>query len=57
MRTLIKLWSTAGIGHFYTTTKNQKLKSDRSQLRKYAPRCTEARVVPRDEGLKNMAEK
>jgi large subunit ribosomal protein L33 len=37
MRTIIKLTSTAGTGHFYTTTKNPKLKSDKLVLRKYDP--------------------
>jgi large subunit ribosomal protein L33 len=37
MRTIIKLLSTAGTGHFYTTTKNPKLKSEKLQLRKYDP--------------------
>jgi large subunit ribosomal protein L33 len=37
MRTIIKLQSTAGTGHFYTTTKNPKLKSEKIQLRKYDP--------------------
>jgi large subunit ribosomal protein L33 len=37
MRTIIKMQSTAGTGHFYTTTKNPKLKSEKLQLRKYDP--------------------
>ena len=37
MRTIIKLQSTAGTGHLYTTTKNPKLKSEKLQLRKYDP--------------------
>jgi large subunit ribosomal protein L33 len=37
MRTIVRLLSTAGTGHFYTTTKNPKLKSDKLQLRKYDP--------------------
>jgi large subunit ribosomal protein L33 len=37
MRAIIKLQSTAGTGHFYTTTKNPKLKSEKLQLRKYDP--------------------
>jgi large subunit ribosomal protein L33 len=37
MRTIIKLQSTAGTGHFYTTTKNPKLKSSKLELRKYDP--------------------
>ncbi len=37
MRTIVKLQSTAGTGHFYTTTKNPRLKSEKIQLRKYDP--------------------
>jgi large subunit ribosomal protein L33 len=37
MRTIIKLVSTAGTGHFYTTTKNPKLQSGKLGLRKYDP--------------------
>ena len=38
MRTIIKLVSTAGTGHFYTTTKNPKLKSSKLELSKYDPK-------------------
>lgn len=37
MRTIIKLLSSAGTGHFYTTTKNPKLNSGKLELRKYDP--------------------
>jgi len=37
MRTIIKLVSTAGTGHFYTTTKNPKLSSQKLELKKYDP--------------------
>ncbi len=37
MRTIIKLVSTAGTGHFYTTTKNPRLSSHKLELRKYDP--------------------
>jgi len=37
MRIIIKLVSTAGTGHFYTTTKNPKLQSGKLELRKYDP--------------------
>src|SRR5580698_5589067 len=37
MRTIIKLVSNSGSGHFYTTTKNMKLSSTKLQLRKYDP--------------------
>jgi len=36
-RVLIKLVSTAGTGHFYTTTKNQKTKPDKLEIKKYDP--------------------
>jgi large subunit ribosomal protein L33 len=36
-RVLIRLVSTAGTGHFYTTTKNQKTKPDKLELKKYDP--------------------
>jgi large subunit ribosomal protein L33 len=37
MRVLIKLVSTAGTGHFYTTTKNQKAKPDKIEIKKFDP--------------------
>jgi len=37
VRTVIKLVSTAGTGHFYTTTRNPKLQSGKLELRKYDP--------------------
>ena len=37
MRTIIKLVSSAGTGHFYTTTKNPKLQTGKLELRKYDP--------------------
>ncbi len=37
MAIIIKLVSTAGTGHFYTTTKNPKTKSGKLELRKYDP--------------------
>jgi large subunit ribosomal protein L33 len=37
MRTIIKLVSTAGTGHFYTTTKNPKTKTEKLVVRKYDP--------------------
>ena len=37
MRTIVKLVSTAGTGHFYTTTKNPKNQSGKLELRKYDP--------------------
>lgn len=37
MRDKIKLKSTAGTGHYYTTTKNKKTKTEKLRLRKYDP--------------------
>lgn len=37
IREKIKLESTAGTGHFYTTTKNKRLHPDKMETRKYDP--------------------
>jgi len=37
-REKIKLESTAGTGHFYTTTKNKRLHPDRIEQKKYCAR-------------------
>jgi len=37
MREKIKLVSSAGTGHFYTTTKNKRNTTDKLQLKKYDP--------------------
>ena len=37
MREKIKLESTAGSGHFYTTTKNKKTMPDKMEIKKYDP--------------------
>jgi len=37
MRDLIKLVSTAGTGHFYTTDKNKKNTPDKLVMKKYDP--------------------
>ncbi len=37
MRDKIKLVSTAKTGHFYTTTKNKRNKTEKLQLKKYDP--------------------
>ncbi len=37
MRDKIKLVSSAGTGHFYTTTKNKRLQSEKLELKKYDP--------------------
>ena len=39
MREKIKLESTAGTGHFYTTTKNKRATPDKLELMKYDPRA------------------
>ena len=37
MRTLIKLVSSAGTGHFYTTSKNPKTSTAKLEMKKYDP--------------------
>jgi large subunit ribosomal protein L33 len=37
MREKIKLESTAGTGHFYTTTKNKRTTPDKMEFMKYDP--------------------
>ncbi|HXV09523.1 MAG TPA: 50S ribosomal protein L33 [Burkholderiales bacterium] len=37
MREKIKLESTAGTGHFYTTTKNKRTTPDKMELKKFDP--------------------
>ena len=37
MRDKIKLESTAGSGHFYTTTKNKKTKPEKLEIKKFDP--------------------
>jgi large subunit ribosomal protein L33 len=37
MRDKIKLISSAGTGHFYTTTKNKKTKPEKMEIKKYDP--------------------
>ena len=39
MREKIKLESTAGTGHFYTTTKNKRTKPDKIELMKFDPKA------------------
>ena len=38
MRDKIKLVSSAGTGHFYTTTKNKRTMPDKMELKKYNPK-------------------
>ena len=37
MRVKIKLESSAGTGHFYTTTKNKKLMPEKMEIKKFDP--------------------
>ena len=37
MREKIKLESSAGTGHFYTTTKNKKTKAEKLEFKKFDP--------------------
>jgi large subunit ribosomal protein L33 len=37
MREKIKLESSAGTGHFYTTTKNKRNQPDKMEMKKYDP--------------------
>ncbi len=38
MREKIRLVSTAGTGHFYTTTKNKRLHPEKMVVRRYDPK-------------------
>ena len=37
MREKIKLESSAGTGHFYTTTKNKRTKPEKLEMKKFEP--------------------
>jgi large subunit ribosomal protein L33 len=39
MREKIKLESSAGTGHFYTTTKNKRTTTDKLEIKKYDPKA------------------
>ncbi len=39
MREKIKLESTAGTGHFYTTNKNKRTTPEKLELKKYDPKA------------------
>jgi large subunit ribosomal protein L33 len=41
MRDKIKLVSSAGTGHFYTTTKNKRNTPDKLEMKKFDPRVRE----------------
>lgn len=38
VREIIKLVSSAGTGHFYTTTKNKRIQPDKLEMKKFDPR-------------------
>lgn len=38
-RILIRLVSSAGTGHFYTTTKNPKTKTEKIEIKKFDPKA------------------
>jgi large subunit ribosomal protein L33 len=46
-REKIKLESSAGTGHFYTTTKNKRTMPDKLEIRKYDPKGPQARHLQR----------
>ena len=51
MREKIKLVSSAGTGHYYTTTKNRRTTPDKLELRKYDP-VVRKHVVYREDKIK-----
>ena len=51
MREKIKLESSAGTGHFYTTTKNKKNTPDKMEMKKFDP-VARKHVVYKDTKLK-----
>lgn len=51
MRDKIKLVSTEGTGHFYTTTKNKRNTPDKLEMKKYDP-VLRKRVVYKEEKIK-----
>jgi len=54
MREKIKLESTAGTGHFYTTTKNKRTTPDKIEMKKYDPRARK-HVVYKETKIKYTA--
>ena len=52
MREKIKLESTAGTGHFYTTTKNKRTMPEKMEIKKYDPRARK-HVVYKETKIKN----
>ncbi|AEK59155.1 MULTISPECIES: 50S ribosomal protein L33 [Acidithiobacillus] len=51
MRDKIKLVSTAGTGHFYTTNKNKKTTPDKLEFMKYDPKARK-HVAYREDKIK-----
>ena len=51
MRDKIKLESTAGTGHFYTTTKNKKTMPEKMEVKKFDPK-TRKHVIYKETKLK-----
>lgn len=51
MRDKIKLVSTGGTGHFYTTTKNKRNTPEKLEIKKYDP-VLRKRVAYKEEKLK-----
>ncbi|ACH84495.1 MULTISPECIES: 50S ribosomal protein L33 [Acidithiobacillus] len=51
MRDKIKLVSTAGTGHFYTTTKNKKTTPDKLEMKKFDPKVRK-HVMYREDKIK-----
>ena len=51
MREKIKLVSSAGTGHFYTTDKNKTSTPDKIEMMKFDPKIRK-RVIYKDENMK-----
>ncbi|MCS5549815.1 MAG: 50S ribosomal protein L33 [SAR86 cluster bacterium] len=51
MREIIKLVSTAGTGHFYTTDKNRSSTPDKIEIKKFDP-VARKHVVYKEEKIK-----
>ena len=53
MREIIKLVSTAGTGHFYTTDKNRSSTPDKIEIKKFDP-VARKHVVYKEEDRKSV---
>ncbi|MFB6421809.1 MAG: 50S ribosomal protein L33 [Candidatus Malihini olakiniferum] len=51
IREKIKMISSAGTGHYYTTTKNKRNKSEKLELKKFDPRLRK-RVIYKEAKIK-----